>query len=131
MKKLVAQLFKFGIVGVIAMLIDVGVLTFLKEIVGMGVLVSAAIGFSVSVTANYVLSMLFVFKGKGGSKVKEFIVFVTLSVIGLGINQLIMWLGTDYTAFHYLLVKVFATFLVMIYNFVSRKIFLEKKPSMQ
>lgn len=126
MKKLIIQLIKFGIVGVIATVIDVGVLMLLKEIVHMDVLIASAISFSVSVTANYILSMLFVFKGGKNSKAKEFVIFVALSIGGLILNQLIMWIGTKWMSTYYLWVKVFALFFVPIYNFVTRKLFLEK-----
>ena len=62
MKKLIIQLIKFGIVGVIATLIDLAVLMLLKEFMHVDVLVASAVAFSVSVIANYILSMLFVFK---------------------------------------------------------------------
>ena len=127
MKKLIIQLFKFGIVGVIALLIDVGVLLILREILHIDVLIASAVSFCVSVTANYILSMLFVFKGGENSKVKEFIVFVALSIGGLLLNQFIMWLGTEIMTAYYLWAKVFALVFVPIYNFVTRKIFLEKK----
>ena len=129
MKKLIVQLIRFGIVGVIAMIIDVGVLTLLKEVAHVDVLVASAISFTVSVVVNYILSMLWVFKSKGENKVKEFVIFVLLSIGGLLINQLIMWLGTEVVNFYYLAVKVFALLFVPIYNFVTRKIFLEKKES--
>ena len=129
MKKLIVQLIRFGIVGVIAMIIDVGVLTFLKEVMHVDVLIASAISFTVSVVVNYILSMLWVFKSKGENKVKEFVIFVLLSIGGLLINQLIMWLGTEVVDFYYLAVKVFALLFVPIYNFVTRKIFLEKKES--
>ena len=127
MKKLILQLIKFGIVGIIATVIDFGVLMFLKEILNIDVLISSALSFSTSVIANYILSMLFVFKGSENGKVKEFIIFVLLSIGGLLINQFIMWLGTMIPTVHYLCVKVFACIFVPIYNFVTRKIFLEKK----
>ncbi len=129
MKKLIIQLIRFGIVGVIAMIIDVGVLALLKEVMHVDVLVASAISFSVSVVVNYILSMLWVFRSKGENKVKEFVIFVLLSIGGLLINQLIMWLGTEVVDFYYLAVKVFALLFVPIYNFVTRKIFLEKKES--
>ena len=121
------QLIKFGIVGVIAALIDMGVLLYLKEVLGLDVMISSALAFSASVIANYILSMLFVFKGSEDNKGKEFIIFVALSIGGLGINQFIMWIGTEFLTVYYLWVKVFAMFFVPIYNFVTRKIFLEKK----
>ena len=127
MKKLIIQLIKFGIVGVIATLIDLAVLMLLKEFMHVDVLVASAVAFSVSVIANYILSMLFVFKGSENSKVKEFIVFVALSIGGLLLNQFIMWLGTEIMSAYYLWTKVFALVFVPIYNFVTRKIFLEKK----
>ena len=127
MKKLIIQLIKFGIVGVIATLIDLAVLMILKEFMHIDVLVASAVAFSVSVIANYILSMLFVFKGSENGKVKEFIVFVALSIGGLLLNQFIMWLGTEIMTAYYLWVKVFALVFVPIYNFVTRKIFLEKK----
>ena len=129
MKKLIIQLIKFGIVGVIATLIDLAVLMLLKEFMHVDVLVASAVAFSVSVIANYILSMLFVFKGSENSKVKEFIVFVALSIGGLLLNQFIMWIGTEIMTAYYLWVKAFALVFVPIYNFVTRKIFLEKKAS--
>lgn len=127
MKKLIIQLIKFGIVGVIATLIDLAVLMLLKEFMHVDVLAASAVAFSVSVIANYILSMLFVFKGSENSKVKEFIVFVILSIGGLLLNQFIMWIGTEIMTAYYLWVKAFALVFVPIYNFVTRKIFLEKK----
>ena len=129
MKKLIVQIIKFGIVGVIATVIDFGVLAFMKEVLDVNVQLSSAVSFSVSVIANYLLSMLFVFKSKQDNKVKEFIGFVLLSIGGLLLDQLVMWLGTDVFTVYYLAVKVFATVVVAIYNFVTRKIFLEKKPA--
>ena len=127
MKKLIMQLIKFGIVGVIATLIDLAVLMLLKEFMHIDILVASAVAFSVSVIANYILSMLFVFESSGNSKVKEFLVFVVLSIGGLLLNQFIMWIGTEIMTAYYLWVKVFALVFVPIYNFITRKIFLEKK----
>ena len=129
MEKLIIQLIKFGIVGVVATVIDLGTLMLLKEIMHIDVLIASAVSFSVSVIANYILSMLFVFKGSENGKAKEFIIFVALSIGGLLLNQFVMWLGAEVMMIHYLWVKIFAMFFVPIYNFVTRKIFLEKKAS--
>ena len=121
------QLLKFGVVGVIAALVDVGVPVFLKELLGMEVLLSSAISFCVSVTVNYLLSMAFVFKGKEQSKLKEFVLFVLLSIGGLLLNQLILWVGVSFTSVYYLVVKIFAMVIVPVYNFITRKLFLESR----
>jgi putative flippase GtrA len=121
------QLIRFAIVGIIAAFVDVGVLVVLKELVHVDVLLSSAVSFCVSVIVNYILSMTFVFKSKKQSKLKEFIIFVFLSVGGLCLNQLILWIGVKFTSVYYLIVKFLAMVIVPIYNFITRKIFLESR----
>ncbi|MBQ3298234.1 MAG: GtrA family protein [Clostridia bacterium] len=125
--KLFKQILKFGVVGTIAFLIDYLVLILCKEVFGLSVLLSAAIGFTVSVIFNYILSIKFVFEvnDKHDSK-RNFILFIVFSVIGLGLTELIMWFGTDIVKIHYLIVKIIATGIVMVFNFVTRKLFLER-----
>lgn len=133
MKKLIVQFLKFGIVGGIAFVVDYGLMVFLKEVFGMHYLVASFISFCVSVVVNYLLSMQYVFVSRDDIKKQaEFISFVILSVIGLGINELVMYLVADIMIGDkmekgYLVAKIVATFVVMIWNFVTRKIFLEKK----
>ena len=126
MKRLLAQIMKFGVVGVIAFVIDYGLLALLTEAFGVNYLVSATISFTASVVFNYAASMRYVFTHKEGmSRRREFVVFVVLSVIGLLINDALMWLGTDIAGISYLITKIFATAVVMVWNFVTRKIFLD------
>lgn len=126
MKKLLAQFMKFGVVGVIAFVIDYGLLALLTELFGINYLVSATISFTASVVFNYVASMRYVFMHKEGmSRRREFVIFVVLSVIGLLINNGCMWAGVELLGVHYLLTKIVATAIVMIWNFVTRKIFLD------
>lgn len=126
MKKIINQLFKFGIVGGIAFVIDYGLLYLLTEKIGIYYVVSSLISFSVSVIFNYIASVLWVFDvDKEKSKVRNFIYFIGLSIVGLGINELIMWGGVDKLHIYYMLVKLFATAVVMVFNFITRKMFLE------
>lgn len=91
MKKLIEQIMKFGVVGVLCFVIDYGLMIFLTEVFGISYLISSGISFSVSVIVNYKLSLKFVFKtDENRNKIIEFIIFVVLSVIGLGINQVLM-----------------------------------------
>ena len=124
---MILQIIKFCIVGVVATFVDVGVLVVLKELLHIDVLVSSAISFCVSVAVNYILSMTFVFKSKNQNKLREIVIFVLLSVGGLCLNQLILWIGVTFTPVYYLIVKLFALVIVPVYNFITRKIFLESK----
>ena len=128
MKNLIEQMIKFGFVGFLCFFIDWGIMVFLTEVFGINPLISSTISFTVSVTVNYILSVTFVFEtDKNANKGSQFVIFVLLSIVGLGVNELCMWLGTDLLGIHYMITKVGATAVVMVYNFITRKIFIEKK----
>lgn len=128
MIKLIQQIIKFGIVGVLAAVIDFGLLAILTEFLGIHYLVSAAISFIVATIFNYIASMKFVFESRYEKERKhqELFIFVILSLVGLGLNQVLMWFFVEITVLHYIIAKVLATVLVMAWNFISRKIWLEK-----
>lgn len=170
MNKLLAQIIKFGFVGGLCFLIDFAISTVLFHVLNgivvknQATAIGGAVGFTVSVIVNYVLSMKYVFARKEDiSRKKEFVIFVILSVIGLGINEVILLLCSNVyegnvllkDAFHntvwlvlskvstatpndmdvnefadtmwFAISKVIATAIVMVYNFISRKLFLEKR----
>lgn len=125
-EKLLIQILRFGLVGGLAFLIDYIVLIICKEVFNLNVLLSAAIAFTISVVANYILSIKWVFDvNKENSSKKNFILFIVFSIIGLIITELIMWFGTDILNISYLIIKIIATIIVMIFNFITRKMFLE------
>lgn len=127
-KNLLMQIIKFGFVGGSAFLIDAGLLFVLTDIFSIHYLISGLISFSVSVIYNYILSVVWVFDtDKGKNKSTEFIVFIILSIIGLGLNQILMFVFVDLIHIYYMLSKIVVTFIVMVYNFITRKFFLEKK----
>lgn len=126
MNKLVKQLIKFGIVGGIAFLIDYSLLYILTEFIGIYYLYSSIISFTVSLIFNYILSTKWVFDVNHKQTLKDLIIFVILSIIGLGINQLVMYITVELMHVYYMLSKIGSTAIVMIYNFITRKIFIEK-----
>ncbi len=124
--KLIQQILRFGVVGGIAFLIDYISLIICKEVFGLNVLLSAAIAFTISVIFNYILSVKWVFDvNKEKSEKRNFILFIIFSIIGLILTEIIMWFGTDILKIHYLIVKIIATGIVMVFNFITRKMFLE------
>lgn len=126
MRKLIEQIMKFGIVGFLAFCLDYGLFLLLANVFGVHYLVSSATSFIISTVFNFVCSMRFVFAGKEGqTRTQQFIIFFVLSLIGLGLNQLILWLCVELLAIPSWIGKLVATAVVMVFNFVTRKIFLE------
>ena len=131
LKPLVEQFLKFGVVGVVAFVVDYGVLMLLSQCLGWDPVISSVISFVVSVVVNYVGSMHFVFERRDDlSRRREFSTFVILSAVGLVINSACIWVGTGIIgsgALSVTVTKVLATIIVSVWNFVSRKHWLEAK----
>ena len=105
---------------------------FLTEVFGVPYIASTTIGFIVSVIFNYFASMKYVFKRRDDmNRSKEFLIFVVLSVIGLGLNDALMFISVDIVGGDYRLMKIIVTAIVMVYNFITRKIFLEQRENTQ
>lgn len=126
MKKLFKQIIKFGIVGGLAFVIDYSLLYILTEFCGIYYFYSSIISFIVSLIFNYIASIKWVFDVNKKQTLKDIIIFITLSVIGLGINQLVMYIMVETMKVYYMISKIVATAIVMIWNFITRKIFIEK-----
>lgn len=129
MRKLLEQILKFGAVGFLAFLIDYGILMLLSQVFGMDPVIAAAISFIISLVFNYLASMRYVFSHRDDmSSSHEFVLFLALSVVGLAINEVIIWIGTRMLGTSGLMVtitKVVATTVVMVWNFISRKRWLD------
>ena len=124
-RKLIEQLMKFGIVGVIAFVIDWGILNLL-----VGIFHKHTVSFIISLIFNYLASMKFVFKHRDDmARWMEILIFVAGAVVGLFMNDAIIWISTygmnhdAYVSQHaeYLLRTKIGKFVVMIWNFLIRK----------
>lgn len=94
----------------------------------LATVIGTGTGFLLGLFVNYFLSVLFVFTEKGKSKsVFGFAVFAVLSAIGLGIHLVGMYVGYDLLHINEWIVKVVLTAVVMVYNYVSKKLLLFKK----
>lgn len=125
---LLRQIIRFVLVGGTAFCIDYGLLILLTEKAHIPYLLSNAISFCISVCYNYLLSVIWVFhRNKVRKKTTEFTVFLLMSIIGLGINELLLWLCVAKLHIVYQIGKVVAAAVVMVYNYVSRKIFFERR----
>jgi len=128
MKKLMAQVMKFVVVGGLSFVLDFIIYFVLTNFFSVYYLIAGFFSFTLSLIFNYLMSMKFVFKSKDDlKKSHEFVIFATLSVMGLGLNLLSLYVLVDLFKMNDLIAKVFVAGIVMVFNFVTRKIFLEQK----
>ena len=122
------QLFRYGFVGGLAFLVDYGTLVLLTEFAGMHYLLAATISFILGLITNYLLSITWVFnQHKLNNRWVEFLLFAFIGVVGLGLNDAIMFLCTERCGIHYTLSKIIATAIVFFWNFLARKLILFKQ----
>lgn len=124
------QFLRYLIVGGSAFIADALTLRIVERL-GLHYLIAAAFGFTLGVIVNYILSKTLAFSGMkaGMSAAAEFGVFIVISLIGLGLTELLMWAFTDGLGLHYMLSKAIAAVIVFLWNFFAKKLLYKKRPA--
>ena len=141
LKKTIFEFLRYVIVGGISAVIDMAA-NYLTLYVILGtdsdntpmVAVAVTVGFIVGLLTNFILSNLFVFKSgeqkKKGKTVQAFVIYGIVGLIGLGLTQLLTILGTFViggSGFLYLVLTCFVKGVVLVWNYIGRKIFVYKE----
>lgn len=119
------QLFRYVFVGGFAFIIDFGALIIMTQIFKSHYLVSACVSFILGLIVNYFLSIKWVFLNRIiENQLYEFLLFTLVGLVGLGLNELFMWILTDVLMIFYVFSKLICTTIVCFWNFYARKIIL-------
>jgi putative flippase GtrA len=110
---------KFGLVGISGIAVDFGFTWFFKEIVRIPKYIANAIGFTAAATSNYFLNRIWTFHSQDPDILFQYSKFILISVIGLGINTLVLWILVTRYHRHFYLSKLVAIGVVMIWNFLA------------
>jgi putative flippase GtrA len=120
-----AELAKSVGVSALAFSADFGLLVLLTETAGLHYLASAALSFCVGASVSYALSVLWVFRSRRfSSPLLEYVLFVGVGVVGLGLNEVLLWLLTEPLGLYYMASKVVAAAVIFFWNFGARKLIL-------
>jgi len=118
-----AQFIRYTLVGGVAFAADFTTLFLLTHFAKVYYLASAAVAFAIGLTVNYVISAAWVFAHRTmRNRAVEFGIFAAVGVVGLGLNELGMWLLSGRWGIHYLWAKLLTAALVYVWNFGARKI---------
>lgn len=131
---------RFALTGGVCFAVELAVLILLKGTLGIDTLIATPIAFLVSVILNYLLCVAWVFRGAGNRGAGAKAGFLLTSLIGLGLNELLMLLfrlilGEEAVILTlggrelkmYVLNKCLATLIVMIWNYFSKRAILYRK----
>ncbi len=142
MKNRLNEIIRFVLTGGVCFLIEYAALVALKEWLHLPVVAATPLAFLISVVFNYLLCVKWVFSGAQEGNRKAQLGFVITSVMGLFLNWAIMWaltnlLGEDTLLFTllgieikvYMVNKVIATGLVMVWNYFTKRYVLRKGES--
>jgi putative flippase GtrA len=131
------EFFRYVLVGGLAFVVDFCVLwlsrTFLLfHLDNTGILLATALGFAAGLVFNYVLSLMFVFRQNSQHakqhKIRSFVLFAVIGIVGLLITETLMFTGIYFLGDKwYLTVKIVASGIVLMWNYIARKLLIFRK----
>lgn len=122
-KAFILKFIKFGIVGASGMIIDFSLTYFFKEIIKVQKYIANSIGFTVAAISNYFLNRIWTFESHNPDIPVEFTEFFIISLIGLAINTLILYILVSRYKKKFYFSKLLAIGVVVIWNFFANWIF--------
>ncbi len=115
------KIVRYFFVGGAAAIVDIGIFFLFAKLAGYDYLLIGSIGFLVATAVNYVLSVKHVFRsGIRYTKRKEVALVYLVSMVGLAINQLVLYVLIDHMHSELMLAKLTATGVVFFWNFSVR-----------
>lgn len=108
---------KFGVVGFTGVFVDFGITWVCREKLRLNQYVANSTGFLCAVLSNYTLNRVWTFQSHDPSVVTQFSKFLLASMIGLGINNGIIYLLNERYKVNFYLAKLVATAVVTVWNF--------------
>jgi len=120
---IILRFVRFGIVGASGMVVDFGITWLCKEKLHWNKYLSNSLGFILAATNNYFWNRLWTFQSESVEIVREYSTFVLIALVGLGLNNLIIWLLHEKARLNFYLSKLIAIGCVMVWNFSMNYLF--------
>ena len=116
-RSLFQKLIKFGIVGTSGLCIDFSVTWLCREKFVLNQYVANTAGFTLAVCCNFLLNYTWTFKGQTNKLTKAFGSFLSIALIGLLLNNGIIYLCNQVLGLEFYHAKVMAVAVVFLWNF--------------
>lgn len=128
-KSILGQMWRYFLTGGLAFVVDFGLFAICLGALGWHYLVSNLVGLVAGLVVNYWISVRWVFaacKRSVSNRTLEFSMFALIGILGVLLNQALMWLQVDFLEILPMLAKFISAAIVLLWNFGIRKIFLFK-----
>jgi putative flippase GtrA len=113
----------FFIIGIIASLIDIGLLVFFCSYLGIWYLPATAVSYCCGTVCSYVLNKFLTFHDHDWHILTQFTTFAAISVSCLFVNLCVIWLCVEVFALNYITGKIIATLVAFFWNYHGQKRF--------
>ncbi|MDE7304520.1 MAG: GtrA family protein [Alistipes sp.] len=120
---MIQQFIKFCVVGGTGVFVDFGATYLCKEWLRMNKYVANSLGFLCAATTNYVLNRVWTFQNNDPDIAGQYLRFLGIALIGLGINNLTIWLLHNRLRMNFYAAKLVATGVVTFWNFFMNYFF--------
>lgn len=122
-KAFITKFIKFGVVGVSGTIVDFGMTWLLKEKAKINKYLANGIAYMCGATSNFLLNRWWTFQSAAPEVWEQYFKFLAVSLVGLGLNTLIIYLLVNKWNQNFYVSKVGATLLVLIWNFFGNLMF--------
>ena len=119
----ILKMIKFGLVGLLGMMIDFGTTWLCKEKLKWNKYVANGCGFTLAVISNYSINRRWTFSSNNPLWVKEFAIFLSVSIIGLLINTTFLYFFHQKKDKNFYIAKFLAILIVFIWNLLANFFF--------
>ena len=116
---MIFKFIKFSAVGFSGLIIDFGITFFCKEKILLNKYVANTIGFIIAASSNYIFNRIWTFSSNNHEILIEFSTFLTISIIGLLINNSILWIAINKMKNNFYFSKMIAIGITTIWNFFA------------
>jgi len=123
------QLIRYGVVAVVAACVDTGVLWMLSRLFGVHYTIAAVVGFTAGLVCNFLLARRFVFEKASMSVTGEFLGYAIIGVVGVGLTEVILYLGIGVAGLGLLPAKAIALVIVFFWNYLARRVIIYRSPA--
>jgi putative flippase GtrA len=127
-KGTIGQFLMFAGLGVIGTLGHYTVLVVLVQFWAVDPVFASSLGFVVGAVINYILNYHFTFQSQKRHS-EALTKFLIVAIIGAGINGFIMYIGVENTRINYMIIQLFATLVVLLWNFIVNRLWTFAHPA--